>query len=118
MKNPMHFISTDPNKSSLPSLPELKAKPERQAPMPQHSLYTMRLVRVRDALWTLQKHGIDVIDIDLNRPKPVITIPAGRRNEALGRAWPYQISRDERGRVKRYQITVEGCRVEFDCYGH
>jgi hypothetical protein len=113
-----HQISTQPIASSLPALPELKAHPERRAPMPQHSLYAMRLARVRDALWVLQKHGIDVIDIDLNRPKPIITIPSGRRNEALGRAWPYQITRDERGRVKRYQITVEGCRVEFDSYGH
>lgn len=100
------------------SLPELNAQPERRAPMPQHSLYAMRLARVRDALWALQKHGIDVIDIDINRPKPVITIPAGKRNDALGPAAMYQISRDARGRVKRYQITVEGCRVEFDSYGH
>lgn len=118
MTTAKQIISTAPIKSSLASLPELKANPDRRAPMPQHSLYAMRLVRVRDALWVLQKHGIDVIDIDINRPKPVITIPASKRNEALGRAWPYQISRDERGRVKRYQITVEGCRVEFDSYGH
>jgi hypothetical protein len=98
--------------------PPLLSKPQRHAPMPQHQTYAMRLARVLDALFVLQKHGIDVIDIDINRPKPVITIPAGKRNEALGKAWPYQISRDDRGRVKRYQITVEGCRVEFDSYGH
>lgn len=99
-------------------LPPLLGKPQRRAPMPQHQTYAMRLARVLDALFVLQKHRIDVIDIDINRPKPVITIPAGKRNEKLGKAWPYQISRDERGRVKRYQITVEGCRVEFDSYGH
>lgn len=99
-------------------LPPLLSKPQRRALMPQHQTYALRLARVRDALWVLQKHGIDVIDIDINRPKPVISIPAGKRNEALGPAWPYQISRDERGRVKRYQITIEGCRIEFDRYGH
>jgi len=111
-------ISTAPINSSMPSLPELKAQPERRAALPQHNLYALRLARVRDALWVLQKHGIDVIDIDINRPKPVITIPAGKRNEALGSAWPYQISSDERGRVRRYQIILEGCRIEFDRYGH
>jgi hypothetical protein len=118
MKAMKHAISTAPIASSLPSLPGLKVKPERRAPIPQHNLYALRLAHVRDALWVLQKHGIDVIDIDINRPKPVITIPSGRRNESLGQAWPYQISRDERGRVKRYQITIEGCRIEFDSYGH
>lgn len=111
----MKTISTQPIKSSLPPL---KKRPERPAPIPQHSIYSARLMRVRDALWVLQKHGIDVIDIDANRPKPVITIPASKRNERLGKAWPYQISRDERGRVKRYQIVIEGCRIEFDSYGH
>lgn len=122
MKDPikaLHYpITTAPIASSMPGLPELKKTPERRALLPQHAAYSVRLERVKDALFILQRHGIDVIDIDLNRLKPVITIPAGRRNEALGRAWPYQISRDERGRVKRYQITVEGCRVEFDSYGH
>lgn len=118
MTTAKQIISTAPIKPSLSGLPELKANPERRAPMPQHNLYAMRLARVRDALWVLQKHGIDVIDIDLNRPKPVITIPSGRRNASLGQAAMYQISRDDRGRVKRYQITVEGCRVEFDSYGH
>lgn len=100
------------------AFPPLLDKPQRRALMPQHQTYAMRLARVLDALLVLQKNGIDVIDIDINRPKPVITIPASKRNEALGRAWPYQTSRDERGRVRRYQIAIEGCRVEFDSYGH
>ncbi len=100
------------------AFPPLLDKPQRRAPMPQHQTYATRLARVHDALFVLQKNGIDVIDIDINRPKPVITIPASKRNEALGRAWPYQTSRDERGRVRRYQIAIEGCRVEFDSYGH
>lgn len=99
-------------------LPPLLKNPQRRARLPQHETYALRLARVLDALFVLQKHGIDVIDIDINRPKPVITIPSGKRNEALGRAWPYQISRDARGRVKRYQIAIEGCRIEFDSYGH
>lgn len=107
-------MKTELQADSLPMLD----KHQWRAPMPQHQTYAMRAARVLDALFALQKHGIDVIDIDINRPKPVITIPASKRNAALGRAWPYQISRDERGRVKRYQIIIEGCRVEFDSYGH
>lgn len=118
MKNQMQIISTGPIKSSMPSLPELKNAPERRALLPQHAAYSVRLERVKDALFILQRHGIDVIDIDLNRPKPVITIPAGKRNAVLGPAAPYQISRDERGRVRRYQVMLEGCRIEYDSYGH
>lgn len=72
--------------------------------------------RVRDALTLLGRHQIDVLDIDVNRSKPVITIPEDRRNEILGKAAWYQISHDDRGRFKRFQIMVEGCRVEYNSY--
>lgn len=118
MKAIKHAISTAPIASSLPGLPELKSQPERRALLPQHEAYAVRLARIRDALWVLQKHGIDVLEIDINRAKPIITIPALKRNASLGKAVAYQFSRDARGRVKRYQVNVEGCRIEFDEYGH
>ncbi|ANJ66046.1 hypothetical protein A9404_00430 [Halothiobacillus diazotrophicus] len=110
----MKTISTQPIPSSMPGLPELKAMGERRARLPQHEAYAVRLARVRDALFILQRHGIDVIDIDINRPKPVISIPYLKRNAVLGTAVPYQFGRDTRGRIRRLQIQLEGCRVEWD----
>ncbi|MHB9021332.1 MAG: hypothetical protein ACYC3A_05855 [Halothiobacillus sp.] len=122
MKNATKTISPAPiaslREAAEGRLPALNTHPERRARLPQHETYALRLTRVRDALFVLQRHGIDVIDIDINRPRPIISIPSGRRNNVLGQAWPYQLSHDQRGRVRRYQVLVEGCRVEFDQYGH
>jgi len=83
-----------------------------------HDIYATRLMRVNDALDRLRVAGCDVLGIDLDRPMPVITIANSGAVRRLGRAVPYVYGHDRRGRMRRYQVRLEGCRVEWDVVGH
>lgn len=83
-----------------------------------HAAIARRIDTLREALSVLTRHGLDILDVDLNRSTPVILIPPRRHNAVLGGAVPYSHSHDPRGRVLRYQVMVAGCRVEWEIVGH
>lgn len=76
--------------------------------------------RVRDALAILNEHRIDVIDIDINRPMPVIRVPVCRGVKKLGEPVPYSFHPSSRGRVTTNRVVLPECkcRIEYDTCGH
>lgn len=103
--------------ATQPQVPRTFVPPVRRSEE-SHQRYATRMLRVAAAIERLADLDIDVRGIDLDRPRPVITIANCAAVRHLGYAVPYVFGHDRRGRMRRYQVLLEGCRVEWDVVGH
>jgi hypothetical protein len=72
---------------------------------------------LREALSTCFERELQVLRIDMNRGVPMIEVTDLPRNRRIGQAAVYAVSRDARGQVRRYQVQLSGCRVEWERVG-
>lgn len=70
-----------------------------------------------EALCTCFEQELQVLRIDMNRGVPMIEVSDLPRNRRIGQAAVYAVSRDARGQVRRYQVQLSGCRVEWERVG-
>ncbi|MEO1752043.1 hypothetical protein [Thiofaba sp. EF100] len=77
-----------------------------------------RLRCLREAIELLNGLSLTVLEVDANRPMPVITIQVSPRNRELGTAYAYAYMGGPHGRVRRMQVQRCGCRIEWEVQGH
>jgi|GEM_PF-2958664 len=77
-----------------------------------------RLRCLREAIALLNELNLIVLEVDVNRPMPVILIQVSPRNKELGTAYAYSFTGGPQGRVRRMQVQRHGCRIEWDVQGH
>ncbi|MEW6691580.1 MAG: hypothetical protein AB1340_01945 [Pseudomonadota bacterium] len=77
-----------------------------------------RLRCLREAIGLLNELNLIVLEVDANRPMPVILIQVSPRNKQLGQAYAYAYTGGAHGRVRRMQVQKHGCRIEWDVQGH
>ncbi len=78
-----------------------------------NSIYSERLIAVAAAMARLNKMGISIIEIDLNRARPVMTVqPCAAVNNLKGAQ--YSRRGTPTGMISRMQAKLEKCRIEWE----
>ena len=75
--------------------------------------YLTRLSDAASTLSELSRLGLDVLELDINRAKPVFTVAATRAAKALG-GYCYMRKCVQGTHVYRKQTLVGNCRVEWE----
>src|SRR5690554_3012549 len=86
-------------------------KKQRQPRM--NRLVLTRMAEAADTLRELNRRGIEVLELDVNRVKPVFLVAVSAATRALGGAC--YMRKCERGQqLFRRQVMIGNCRVEWD----
>lgn len=91
----------------------------RQVHRPMGNKEIVRRIQcVKEAMQYLNDMGLNVLEVDINRPMPVILIQNSTRNKDIGMAFAYSYCNSAYGRVCRMQAQKFGCRIEWEIKGH
>lgn len=78
-----------------------------------NQMYGNRLLAVAAALGRLNRLGIDIIDVDLNRSRPVLTVhPCAAVKQLKGATFCRRGTPN--GVINRQQANLEQCRIEWE----
>ena len=88
-------------------------KPKKQRLPNMNRLVLTRMAEAANTLQELNRLGIEVLSLDINRVKPVFLVAVSAAPRALGGAC--YMRKCERGQqLFRRQVMIGNCRVEWD----